>query len=72
MKKPFHSMTPIAALLSLSGLAVGCGGVGTAQADLRSAIDARQSTMDECYREALTRDESLTGDLRERVPIAVR
>ena len=70
MKKSFHSMTAIAALLALSGLAVGCGGVGTAQADLRSAIDARQTTLNECYREALTRDESLTGDLQLRVAMA--
>ena len=70
MKKSFHSITGIAALLSLGGFAVGCGGVGTAQADLRNAIDARQTTLNECYREALTRDESLTGDLQLRVAMA--
>lgn len=70
MNKSFHSMTALVTLLALSGFAVGCGGVGTAQADLRSAIDARQATLNECYREALTRDESLTGDLQLRVAMA--
>lgn len=70
MKKSFHRMTALVALLSLGGFAVGCGGVGTAQADLRSAIDARQTTLNECYREALVRDESITGDLQLRVAMA--
>jgi hypothetical protein len=71
MSKHSH-MTPklvVASLALAAGLA-GCGGVGTAQADLRSAIDARQSTLNECYREALTRDETLDGDLSLRVSLA--
>ena len=70
MTKHSIKYTLLVATLALGGGLAGCGGVGTAQADLRSAIDARQATLNECYREALTRDETLTGDLSLRVSMA--
>ena len=71
MSKHSH-ITPktVVVCLALAAGLAGCGGVGTAQADLRSAIDARQTTFNECYREALTRDESLDGDLSLRLSLA--
>ncbi len=57
------------AFFGLSTLSA-CGSVGTAQGDLRSAVDAEQSVLNECYRDALTRDEALTGDLRVRLAMA--
>lgn len=56
----------VAASLSL----VGCGAVGTAQTDLRDAVDARQSAMNECYQVALTRDDSIAGDVDVRLAMA--
>ena len=71
MSKPsFTFSASIASALLLGSLAAGCGGVGTAQADLRSAIDAQQASMNECYREALTRDEALSGDVSVRISMA--
>ena len=47
----------------LAGLgALGCG-IGDAQTQLRSAIDAKQGELDQCYAEALGRDRSATGEM---------
>jgi hypothetical protein len=40
-----------------------CAGVGNSQEHLRSAVEAQRPTLDECYGEALARDESLRGQL---------
>ena len=54
-------------LAALLGVAVvGCG-VGNAQGDLRTAVDAEQSSMNECYRVALERDESTAGTMHLRL-----
>lgn len=58
--------------LAVAGLCFlsACGSVGTAQTDLRRAVDAQQSALNECYRVALTRDEDTSGDLRVRLAMA--
>ena len=40
-----------------------CGGVGNSQQHLRTAVDAQRPTLDECYGEALARDETVAGEM---------
>ena len=51
------------ATLTLLPLGGGACGIGNAQARLRSAVDARKSTLDECYAQALERDRNAAGEM---------
>jgi len=61
-------MHRIGALVLLVLAAVGCG-VGTVQTDLREAVDAQQTTLDDCYAQALVRDASVAGSLKVRLTV---
>jgi hypothetical protein len=52
-------------------LASGCG-IGNAQARLRSAIDARKPSLDQCYAATLERDKGAAGDMRMWVSVDKR
>lgn len=48
----------------LIGVALaGCGGIGDSQKRLRTAVDARQPTLDECYGATLARDATAQGTM---------
>jgi hypothetical protein len=55
-----------AAALSMAG----CGGIGNAQVQLRSAIDAKKPSLDSCYEQALERNENLAGGMTVWVHVA--
>lgn len=57
-----RTTTLLALAIAALGL-TGCGGIGNAQVELRSAIDAKQSTLDDCYASALKRDATIRGDV---------
>lgn len=57
-----------AAAAMLAG--VGCGGIGKAQTQLRSAIDAKKPTLDGCYERALERNETAAGTMTVWVHVA--
>ena len=48
--------------LALSIALAGCG-IGDAQQRLRTAVDAKQAELDQCYTSALSRDESIQGEV---------
>jgi hypothetical protein len=52
-----------ATFVPLAVLSAGCG-IGDAQTRLRTAIDAKKPTLDECYGTALTRDKTTAGEMR--------
>jgi hypothetical protein len=49
-----------AALVAALCMLGGCG-IGNAQTRLRTAVDAQQPTLDDCYADALQRDRTLSG-----------
>ena len=51
------------ALAALALAAAGCGGIGKAQTNLRTAVDAEKPSLDRCYEQALVRDETLSGSM---------
>jgi hypothetical protein len=58
-------MKPFATTILLAGIAAtigGCG-IGNAQQQLRSAVDAKSQELDQCYADALTRDRDAAGFL---------
>lgn len=54
-----------AALLGLSA----CGGIGNAQKNLRSAVDTKKPTLDDCYAQALTRDAKFAGSMTVKLTV---
>jgi len=48
--------------IAILGLA-GCGGIGNAQKNLRSAVDNTKPTLDDCYAKALERDKTASGSM---------
>ena len=50
-----------------ASLALGACGVGDAQSHLRTAVDARQASLNECYRQALERSEETSGVMHVRL-----
>lgn len=52
-----------ATLIIASALALTACGIGDAQPRLRTAVDAKQDEMDRCYTTALTRDQSIGGEV---------
>jgi hypothetical protein len=61
-----HTST-FAALSILALVAAGCGGLGTAQRDLRSAVEAQRPTLASCYGAALERDRNAAGTVEARL-----
>lgn len=51
------------AMAALLAAAAGCGGIGNAQKQLRSAVDAKKPTLDQCYGAALQRNKETVGDM---------
>lgn len=63
------SRTIFFAVSLLLGLVMtGCG-IGTIQADLRDGVDARQATLDECYRVALEENPNTAGQMSVRITV---
>ena len=48
----------------------GCGGIGDAQKRLRTAIDAKQDTLDACYAKSLGRDAGGKGSMELLLHVA--
>ncbi len=48
--------------IAMLGLAA-CGGIGNAQKNVRSAVDNKTPTLDDCYGQALERDKTATGSM---------
>jgi hypothetical protein len=48
----------------------GCGGIGKSQTHLRTAIDAKKPTLDDCYASALERDKEIAGSMTLWVHVA--
>jgi hypothetical protein len=59
-------MIAMAGSLALSA----CGGIGGAQKNLRSAVDARQGTLDDCYGTALERSKEASGAMQLNLHVA--
>lgn len=56
--------------IGIAALALGSAcGIGDAQQRLRSAVDAKQGELDQCYTAALARDESIQGRLDATVHV---
>ncbi len=55
-------LTMTIALSAATALLAGCG-IGNAQQQLRSAVDAKSQELDQCYADALTRDRDAAGSL---------
>lgn len=55
-------LTLAGALVAAVAAAAGCG-IGDAQTRLRTAVDAKQPTLDDCYADALQRDRTLGGSM---------
>ncbi len=51
-------------LLAAIGALSGCGIVGNAQQELRTAVEARREPLATCYRELLAREPLATGGMR--------
>ena len=51
------------ALAALGAMVSGCG-IGDAQARLRTAIDAKKPTLDECYRVSLVAHKHVAGEMQ--------
>ncbi len=60
----------ISILFLLAGLAVGCGGVGKSQAQLRTAVEAQKPTLHDCYAAALERDKTTSGSMEVTLHLA--
>lgn len=58
----FRHATMGLVLVGLVGSALGCG-IGDAQQRLRTAVDAKEKSLDECYAQALERNEGAQGDM---------
>jgi hypothetical protein len=54
-----------AALLGLGA----CGGIGSAKSNLRSAVDAKKPSLDECYGQALGRDKAAAGSMTLKLTV---
>jgi hypothetical protein len=54
--------------LGLLGLTA-CGGIGSAKSNLRSAVDAKKPTLDDCYAQALVRDQSASGAMTLKLTV---
>jgi len=54
--------------LALVGLA-GCGGIGNAQNNLRSAVDTKKPTLDDCYATALEGDAKAAGSMTVKLTV---
>ena len=46
-----------------------CGGPGNAKSNLRSAVDAKKPTLDDCYAKALERDKSAAGSMTLKLTV---
>jgi hypothetical protein len=57
--KRISALAAAVAALSIAG----CGGIGTAQKDLRTSVEAKKPTLDQCYGAALVRDQVAAGDM---------
>lgn len=58
-----HQAIAFGLVLALAGLTTGCG-AGDSQAQLRSAIDAKQNELDSCYAKALERNRDTSGSAK--------
>lgn len=56
-----NAMFAIAVAAAVLGF--GCGGIGDSQSRLRSAVDAKKPTLDDCYASALERDRARSGTM---------
>lgn len=54
--------------IAILGLAA-CGGIGNAKSEVRTAIDAKKSSLDSCYEQALTRNEGATGSMTLKLTV---
>jgi hypothetical protein len=54
----------------LVGALVGCGGIGDAQKHVRTAVDAKQPTLNECYATTLSHDASARGQMQLTLHVA--
>ena len=66
MTKTTSIMISLAGALALSA----CGGIGSAQKNLRSAVDAKQPTLDGCYGTALERSNEASGEMQLNLHVA--
>ena len=57
------------ALTVLAAASAGCAGLGQSQRDLRTAVDAENSTLSSCYGAALQRDPSAAGTVEARLVV---
>jgi translation initiation factor 2 gamma subunit (eIF-2gamma) len=59
-------MTRMRALVVIATALAACGGggVGDAQKRLRTAVDAKQDMLDDCYEKTLARDAEAKGDVQ--------
>ncbi len=60
MNAKYIAMMTGALALAVAGA---CGGVGNSQEHLRTAVESQRPTLDECYGEALERDEAAAGNM---------
>ena len=63
-----NSLLAMAILVSAGGLAA-CGGIGNAQKNLRSAVDNKKPTLDECYAKALERNDKFAGSMTVKLTV---
>lgn len=63
-------MTRIITTITLATLAACGGGIGDSQKRLRTAIEAKQDALDDCYEKSLTRSAETAGNLNMLVKVA--
>ena len=56
--------------ISLVAALVGCGGIGDAQKHVRTAVDAKQPSLNECYATTLAHDASAHGQMQLMLHVA--
>lgn len=57
--------------LALGLAAVGCG-PGNTQRLLREAVESRKDTLDDCYEQALKRDENIAGTVQAKLHVEAK
>lgn len=63
-------MTRLTTVVTTLALAACGGGVGDAQKRLRTAIEAKQDALDDCYEKTLERDTEVKGNLMVVLKVA--
>jgi hypothetical protein len=63
-------MKTVIALITIASLAACGGGIGDAQKRLRTAIEAKQDALDDCYEKSLARNAETAGNLNLVVKVA--